>query len=76
MKVKKCVPYDEGMKLVEKANNSWHKDYDKPSPKAMEIIKEAGLTGDRKGNIKCSDRMIEGMKEVGVRFDAKIPKEE
>ena len=74
MKEKGCVSYDEGMKLVDKAQTRGYKPYDKPSEKTMEIIRTAKQVADKKGNLKCSDRMIDGMKEVGVHFDRELPK--
>lgn len=74
MKAKGCVSWDEGVKLVEKANKDRIKPYDKPSEKAMAVIQTAKQSGDSKGNIRCGDRLIDAMKEVGVHFDREVPK--
>jgi hypothetical protein len=63
------VSYEKGCELAEKAKENLHKDYKELSPKALGIIKSARLMSDSKGNIKPSDKLIDGMKEVGVRFD-------
>jgi hypothetical protein len=68
MHQKGMCSFDEGMKLVEKANKDRIKPYDKPSEKAMDIIRTARLVGDKNGKIKCSENMIRAMEEVGLNF--------
>ena len=61
------VSYDEGQGRVEQHKNKKYT-YSDLSPKAQSIIKAASLMRDKKGKIKCEGRLIDGMKEVGVKF--------
>jgi len=61
------VPYEEAEKMVEEHNRGKVKKYE-PSEKAESIIRAASLMKDSKGNIKAGDRLIDGMKSVGVNF--------
>jgi hypothetical protein len=63
------VSFEKGCEIAERAREKLHKDYKELSPKATEIIKFAQLISDKKGNIKPSDKLIDGIKEVGMRFD-------
>lgn len=61
------VAYEEGARIAEQ---TYHKnDYKGLNPVAENVIKAARLISDSKGRIKPSDRLIEGMKEVGVKFN-------
>ena len=62
------VSFEEGQKIAAKANRESHKDY-KISDKARAVIASAKNSTDKNGNLKPSDRLIDGMKEVGVNFD-------
>lgn len=62
------VPYDEGCNLADRAAEKLHKPYIL-SPKAESLIKSARLMTDRKGKLNVGNRLIEGMKEVGVRLE-------
>ena len=76
MHEKGMCTFDEGVKLVEKANKDRYKPYDKPSDKAMEIIRSARLTGDKNGKIKCSDNMVKAMEDLGMSFKKQeLPKD-
>lgn len=61
------IPYDKACEIADKAKNK--KINYELSPKAREIINSARSSADKRGNIKVSDRLIEGMKSVGVRLD-------
>jgi len=63
------VSFDKGCELADRARENLHKDYKELSPLALGIIKSARLMSDKKGNIKPSDKLIDGMKKVGLRFD-------
>lgn len=63
------VSYEKGCELAEKARASQYKPYDKLSDKATELIKSASNMKDRKGKIEAGNRLIEGMKAVGVNFN-------
>lgn len=61
------VSWEEGERLAKKAREEAQKKY-QISEKALGVIKSAKQMS-RDGKIKCGDRLIEGMREVGVRFD-------
>lgn len=67
------VPFERGQELARQACENNKKDYNYLSEKASEVIKSARSSTDRKGKVHMSDRLIDGMKEVGVRFDARRP---
>ena len=60
------VSFEEGQRAADKARE--RKNYHL-SPKARAVIETAALNSDSKGNLRASDNLIDGMKEVGVRFD-------
>ena len=60
------VAYEKGLRIAEQSSKIKYKGL---STKAENIIRAASLIGDRKRNIKPSDRLIDGMKEVGVKFE-------
>ena len=62
------VDYEKGSRIAEQ-NNIKNFDYKGLSPEAENVIKAARLISDNKGNIKPSDRLIDGMKQVGVKFN-------
>ncbi len=68
MKKGNYVPYEE---QCERSKSSGNKPY-VTSNKALEIIKAAKCSKDRKGNVKLSDRTIDAMKSIGA-IDKKIP---
>lgn len=63
------VTFKEGQRLAEETQRRMRKPYNELSPKAITLIQSARLSADTKGNLKCSDRLIDGMKEVGVSFN-------
>jgi len=67
------VTFERGQELSRQACDNKKKDYNYLSDKASEVIKSARNSTDRKGRIKPSDRLIDGMKSVGVNFDARRP---
>jgi hypothetical protein len=67
------VPFEKGQELARQACDNRKKDYDYLSTKASEVIKSARNSTDKKGKVHMSDRLIDGMKEVGVNFDARRP---
>ena len=62
------VDYEKGCRIVEQANlkNSQYKGL---TPQAENVLKAARLQTDSKGRIKPSDRLLDGMKKVGVNFN-------
>lgn len=60
------IPYEKACQIAESVKNRQTK-YEL-SPKARAVIESARNSADRKGNIHKSDRLIDGMKEVGVKF--------
>lgn len=62
------VSQEEGERRAKTAREQARKDY-KLSDKARQLLYCAEQTKDKKGNIKVSDRMVDGMKDVGVNFN-------
>ena len=60
------IPYDQACQIAESIEQKRNNPKLELSQKAREIIETAKLTADRKGNVKCGDRMIDAMKDVGV----------
>lgn len=60
------VDFEQGNRVAEQTNK--YLDNRELTPKAQAVIKAARLQTDRKGKIKPSDRLLDGMKEVGVKF--------
>ena len=68
------VEYEKGCRIAEQ-KKSQKVDYKGLTPQAENVIRAAHNISDRKGHIKPSDRLIDGMKEVGVNFyNQNIPK--
>ena len=64
------IPFDQAQAIADKRKAELHKDYKGLSKEAIEVCKSAYDSGNRKtGELKCGDRLIEGMQKVGVRFD-------
>ena len=63
------VPYEEGNRLAEKAQSNKRKDYKGMSSEARDLVNWASQTKDRKGNIKPTEKFVEGLKKVGVSFN-------
>ena len=61
------VGYEEGSRIAEQTYN--YNNYKRLSSEAQDVIKAARLQSDRKGNIKPSEKLIDGMKRVGVKFN-------
>lgn len=68
------VPYEKGQQLAEQARARNHKNYDGLSEKTMRFLHEVKGMADKKGNIKVSDRFVEGLKEHGVKIGREVPK--
>lgn len=69
------VSWETGEALAEKAREANRKKYDKLSDQAMGVCKAAKDQADKKGNLRPSSRLIDGMKKTGVCFDLdKLPK--
>ena len=66
------VPYEKGCQIAETAKRRNYKPYNSISKEAETLMREAKMSSDKKGKLKCSDRMIDGMRKLGVRFD-KVP---
>ena len=61
------VDYEKGSRIAEQNIKKF--DYKGLSLEAENVIKAAHMMSDRKGNIKPSGRLINGMKDVGVKFN-------
>jgi hypothetical protein len=61
------VSFEKGDAIAKKAQTNGHKPYIL-TDKAKQVINCAKLSADRKGNVKLSDKLVEGMKEVGVNL--------
>ncbi len=61
------VAYEDGLRIAEQSSKNC--EYKGLSNQAENVIKAARLSSDSKGRIKPSDRLIEGMKSVGVKFE-------
>lgn len=72
------VSLEKGKELAEKHKRDHYKPYDKPSDKAMGLIRSvADMRPNKDGKIKLYDRQVDAMKKMGVSFDPKfIPKGE
>ena len=68
------VDWETGEKLVAQAQKNKKAEYKGVSKKALEVMQSAWQQKDNKGRIKPSDRLIDGMKECGVAFNASTPK--
>ena len=69
------VSFEKGKELAEKHKRDTHKPYDRPSEKAMALIRsfESQRPGHNKnGKIRLNPQQIQGMKELGVSFDPKF----
>ncbi len=66
------VSQEKGEQIAERARSANHKDYNGLSGKAEEVVKAAYQMKDSKGNIKCSDRLVDAMKEVGVKLQTRF----
>ena len=64
------IPFDKAEKIAEKRRKEMYKNYDRPSEKAIALMKDIKNSG-KNGKIKLSDRQINAMKEVGVNFNAR-----
>ena len=64
------VSYEKGQELAATHNKNKVKSYDGLSREAKAFIGEVRQMADRKGNIKMSDRFVEGLKKHGVNVDA------
>lgn len=70
------VPFEKAAAIAEKTKQEQRKEYNGLSKQAMEVCKAARDQADKKGNLKPSSRLIDGMKQAGVCFDlSKLPKE-
>ena len=69
------VSYEKGQQMAESARAKNHKDYKGLSNKTMKFLNEVKQMADKKGNIKPSDRFIDGLKKHGVNIGrTDIPK--
>jgi len=62
------VPYEQGEQMAKDAQERLKKPYDGLSPKARAVIATAKLNKDKDGNVKLSDRTVDAMKEIGMKF--------
>ena len=68
------IPFEQAEVLAERARTGQRKEYKGLSKQAMEVCKAAKDQADKKGNLKASSRLIDGMKKTGVCFDLdKLP---
>lgn len=61
------LPFEKAEQIAEKARSISKKPYIL-TKKAVEIISAARFSANKNGKIKPGDRLIDGMKEVGVNF--------
>lgn len=64
------IPYEKAQALAKLAEEKKNKPYTyaELSQKAKDILSSAESSKDKKGNVKLSDRTIDAMKDVGVKF--------
>ena len=75
MAIQGYIPFEKAEVLAERARTEQRKDYKGLSKQAMEVCMAAKDQADKKGNLKASSRLIDGMKKTGVCFDLdKLPK--
>ena len=68
------VSYEKACQMIEDNKNKQHKPYTL-SRKAQEVLRSAKNSSDSKGKLHLSNRLVEGMKEVGVNFyNSNVPK--
>ena len=71
------VSYEKAEQMAELARERNKKQYNGLSEKTMKFLNEVKQTADRKGNIRVSDRFVEGLRDNGVKVDCqydKLPK--
>jgi hypothetical protein len=71
------IPFEKAEQLAETARAKNHKDYNGLSEKTMRFFGEIKQQADKEGNIRLSQRYIDGLKENGLKFDCqydKLPK--
>jgi hypothetical protein len=71
LKRKGMVSYEKSCELASKDEARRENVKVEFSPKAQALIEAAKQSTDRKGNLKCGSRLIDGMKELGVAFNHK-----
>jgi hypothetical protein len=64
------VGFETGQKLAAEAQKNQYKSYNGLSQGASSFIREAKQMADKHGNIKISDRFVEGLKKHGVNIDS------
>ena len=62
-----CVQFEEGERIAEKARSK--RPAYKLSEKAGNFLREVRQTADKNGKLKLSDRAIDHMKKIGVKFE-------
>ena len=68
------VSFEEGNRQVEANKNRREREYKKGlTPKAMDLCKEIQGMGKADGTLKAGSNLIDAMKDVGVKFDARLP---
>ena len=60
------ISYDKACQNAESVEHKRNSTKLELSQKAREIIETAKLSADRKGRVRCGDRIIDAMKDVGV----------
>lgn len=71
MKRQGMVPQKEADQMAKDFKERTYKSYDKPSDEALSLMRGIGMKHpDRGGKIRLSDREIDQMKKIGVRFEA------
>jgi hypothetical protein len=71
------VPFEKGEQMAEAARARMRKPYDGVSEKTMKFMHEVKSMADSKGNIKVSDRYVQGLRDHGIKVDCqydKLPK--
>ena len=71
MKRAGCISKEAADEIVKHKKES-RKQY-KTSKKAHEILEACKTHTDKKGNVNMPERAVEGLKELGVKFDRNLP---
>ena len=68
------VPFEKAEQMAETARAKNRQEYKGLSEKTMKFLGEVKQQADKHGNIKPSQRFIEGLKDNGVKVDCQFDK--
>ena len=74
LKKRGLIDADKAFAIADSVNEKRDNPKLELSQKARDIINTARMKADRKGRVKCDDRMVDAMKEVGCQFHRNLPK--